>query len=188
MRHHVNDHINYRFHTSCSYNNQLLHNHLWSVKPDRKGFQLYSNHMPNLNFNKTDPDKINTDFSYGQKRRLAFSFVASCALRCTEKKAIKHPEYSAVLVSDSWFTGYECWVILPFIWLLSTLFVAAIMGVMTRMGSGGKVLVTVRDQRSERVDCMGRLHNRDFVGLQKEIDESLKKQHKRVMTLYISLS
>lgn len=36
---------------------------------------------------------------------------------------------------------------------------------MTRMGSWGEVLVTVRDQRGERVDCMGRLHHWDFVGL-----------------------
>lgn len=126
---------------------------------------------------------------------MAFSFVVSCGHMCTQmvefaqkKKVIKHPEYSAALVSDSWFTGYECWIILPFIWLLSTLFVAAIMGVMTRMGSWGKVLVTVRDQRSEWVDCMGRLHNRDFVGLRREIHEGLKKQHARVMALYMSLS
>lgn len=46
-----------------------------------------------------------------------------------------------------------------------TLFVVGILGVMTRMGSWGEVLIAVRDQRGEWVDCMGRLHHRDFVGL-----------------------
>lgn len=54
-----------------------------------------------------------------------------------------------------------------------TLFVV-VLGVMTRMGPWGKVLITVRDQRGERVDRMGRLHNRDFVGLRREIQESFK--------------
>lgn len=50
----------------------------------------------------------------------------------------------------------------------STLFVATIMGVMTRMGARGEVLVTVRDQGRERVDCVGWLHNRNFIGLWKK--------------------
>lgn len=54
-----------------------------------------------------------------------------------------------------------------------TLFVV-VLGVMTRMGPWGKVLVTVRDQRGERVDRMGRLHNGDFVGLRREMQESFK--------------
>lgn len=49
-----------------------------------------------------------------------------------------------------------------------------VLGVMTRMGPWGKVLVTVRDQRGERVDRMGRLHNGDFVGLRREIQEGFK--------------
>lgn len=52
-----------------------------------------------------------------------------------------------------------------FICLLFTLFVVGILGVMTGMGSRGKVLVAVRDQRGEWVDCMGRLHHGYFVGL-----------------------
>lgn len=47
-----------------------------------------------------------------------------------------------------------------------------VLGVMTRMGPWGKVLITVRDQRGERVDRMGRLHNGDFVGLRREMQES----------------
>lgn len=65
---------------------------------------------------------------------------------------------------------------------LPTLFVVAILGVMTGMGSRGEVLVAVRDQRGEWVDCMGRLHHRDFVGLWREVQKYL-----RVMTLYIRL-
>lgn len=42
------------------------------------------------------------------------------------------------------------------------------------MGPWGKVLVTVRDQRGERVDRMGRLHNGDFVGLRREMQEGFK--------------
>lgn len=45
---------------------------------------------------------------------------------------------------------------------------------MTRMGSWGKVLVTVRDQRGEWVDCMGRLHNGDLVGLWREMQDGFK--------------
>lgn len=41
------------------------------------------------------------------------------------------------------------------------------MGVVTRMGSWGEVLVTVRDQGGERVDCVGWLHNWNLIGLWK---------------------
>ena len=58
---------------------------------------------------------------------------------------------------------------------LSTLFVVAILGVMTGMGSRGEVLVAVRDQRGEWVDCMGRLHHGDFVGLWREVEKDLKE-------------
>lgn len=68
----------------------------------------------------------------------------------------------------------SCRVMLWFICLLSTLFVVGILVVMTRMGSRGEVLVTVRDQRGEWVDCMGRLHNGDLVRLWRDIQEGLK--------------
>lgn len=60
----------------------------------------------------------------------------------------------------------------------STLFVATIMGVVTRMGSRGEVLVTVRDQGGERVDCVGWLHNRNLIGLWKRNTIRLKKNMK----------
>lgn len=62
--------------------------------------------------------------------------------------------------------------------LSSTLFVATIMGVVTRMGSRGEVLVTVRDQGGERVDCVGWLHNRNLIGLWKRNTSRLKKNTK----------
>lgn len=62
--------------------------------------------------------------------------------------------------------------------LTDTLFVATIMGVMTRMGSRGEVLVTVRDQGGERVDCMGWLHNRNLIGLWKRNTSKLEKNRK----------
>lgn len=58
-------------------------------------------------------------------------------------------------------------------YLVPTLFVV-VLGVMTRMGPWGKVLVTVRDERSEWVDRMGRLHNWDFVGLWREMQDAFK--------------
>lgn len=57
----------------------------------------------------------------------------------------------------------------------STLFVAAIMGVMTGMGARGEVLVTVRDQGGERVDCVGWLHNGNFIGLWKRNSNRLEE-------------
>lgn len=38
------------------------------------------------------------------------------------------------------------------------------------MRAWGEVLVAVRDQRGEWVDCMGRLHHGDFVGLQRQME------------------
>lgn len=52
------------------------------------------------------------------------------------------------------------------------------MGVVTRMGSRGEVLVTVRDQGGERVDCVGWLHNRNLIGLWKRNTSRLKKNTK----------
>lgn len=60
----------------------------------------------------------------------------------------------------------------------STLFVATIMGMMTRMGAWGEVLVTVRDQGGERVDCVGWLHNRNFIGLWKRNRNRLQRNMK----------
>jgi len=62
--------------------------------------------------------------------------------------------------------------------MVSTLFVH-ILGVGTRVGSWCEVLVAVRDQRGEWVDCMGRLHHRDFVGLWRETQEDFKTIWKR---------
>lgn len=76
----------------------------------------------------------------------------------------EHASLKATLVPYSCFTR----MLLRFNCLRFTLLVVGIMGVMTRMGSWGEVLVTVRDQWGEWVDCMGRLHNRDLVGLRKE--------------------
>lgn len=75
--------------------------------------------------------------------------------------------------------------------LFSTLFVVGILGVVTRMGSWGEVLITVCDQWGEWVDCMGRLHNGDLVRLWRDIREGFKKKtkkHERVVTLYMSLN
>jgi len=46
-----------------------------------------------------------------------------------------------------------------------------------RVRTWGEVLVTVCDQWGERVDCMGRLHHGDFVGLwrKKKILNNRKK-------------
>lgn len=62
--------------------------------------------------------------------------------------------------------------------LSSTLFVATIVGVVTRMGSRGEVLITVRDQGGERVDRVGWLHNRNLIGLWKRNTSRLKKNTK----------
>lgn len=74
-----------------------------------------------------------------------------------------------------------------FICLLFTLFVVGILGVMTGMGSRGEVLVAVRDQRGEWVDCMGRLHHRYFVGLWRRKNKT-RLYIQRVVTLYMSFN
>lgn len=62
----------------------------------------------------------------------------------------------------------------------STLFVVGILGVVTRMGSWGEVLITVCDQWGEWVDCMGRLHNGDLVRLWREMREGFKNKNKNM--------
>lgn len=52
-----------------------------------------------------------------------------------------------------------------FLVTLHTLFVVDVLGMMARVGARREVLIAVGDQRREGVDCMGRLHNRNFVGL-----------------------
>lgn len=54
------------------------------------------------------------------------------------------------------------------------------MGVMTRMGSRGEVLVAVRDQGGERVDGVGWLHNRNLIGLWKRNTNRFKKKHESI--------
>lgn len=61
----------------------------------------------------------------------------------------------------------------------STLFVAAIVGVMAGMGARGEVLVAVRDQGGERVDCVGWLHNGNFIGLWRRNRSRLEKNTRR---------
>lgn len=42
------------------------------------------------------------------------------------------------------------------------------------MRAWGEVLVAVRDQRGQWVDCMGRLHHGDFVGLRRQVQLDLR--------------
>lgn len=105
-----------------------------------------------------------------------------------EKKAVfvlKYYDYFLLLLLTHKAKGLQ-WLLrklrelhrVQICFMVSTLFVH-ILGVGTRVGSWCEVLVAVRDQRGEWVDCMGRLHHRDFVGLWRKIQEHFKTICKR---------
>lgn len=73
---------------------------------------------------------------------------------------------------NSWCRLIVCHV-LPF-----TLLVVDILWVMAGMRSWSEVLITVGDQRGERVDCMRGLHYGDFVGLWRKTQERLQTTSK----------